>query len=390
MPGSKRILIIDFCNYYDYPMGGYLTFAKNLMISFGNDLAIVGITTTKTDPIGKWFKKEINGSDFDFFALSYYSKSKTKHILPDRLVSWALIKYYQKTIRKINIQNVFIQRQEVLQAVNKTEFINICYCFAGLENPLSISKYWYAKYASKFFEQIFFYRLKSVSTILASGDEAAILHMIQRSNGSILRKSVVQFPSRINTDIFKPINNNNFRAKHDIPKSTQVISTVGRLAWLKGWKFMIDCFILYCRHVPDSLFYMIGEGEDLPKIKDYIAGKDMSEKIILTGNKNAVEVAEFLNASDLFIMGSYKEGWSTSLIEAIACGIPACVTNFSSAKEIIIEGINGYVIDEHVNEIFVEGMMKAVKLKRPIFNENIKSYAANRLKEDLLKHWTLL
>jgi hypothetical protein len=70
MDTKKRILIIDFCNYQDYPIGGYLSFAKILMETFGNDLALVGITTQISDPVGKWFKKVINGFNYDFFCNS--------------------------------------------------------------------------------------------------------------------------------------------------------------------------------------------------------------------------------------------------------------------------------------------------------------------------------
>jgi glycosyltransferase involved in cell wall biosynthesis len=268
-------------------------------------------------------------------------------------------------------------------------FKNICYCFAGLENPLSISKYWYAHHAAIFFEQSFFKSLKGVNTILASGDEDAIAEMIQRSNGSVTRNKVVKFPSRINTDIFKPSDENCVRAKLGIPESAKVVITVGRLAWLKGWKFMIDSFLLYNKLVPESLFYLVGDGEDMPRINEYIAERGLSGKIILPGKKDASEIVEYLNASDLFIMGSYKEGWSTSLIEAIACGIPACVTNFSSAKEIILEGINGLVIDDHDIELFAKGMIQASGFVRPVFNENIKAFSAHRLKADLLKYWNL-
>jgi len=96
-----------------------------------------------------------------------------------------------------------------------------------------------------------------------------------------------------------------------------------------------------------------------------------------------------LNAADLFIMGSYKEGWSTSLIEAIACGIPACVTNFSSAKDVILEGINGFVIDEHNVEMFAKGMLKAIKIPTPVFNENVMAFSVDKLKTDILKIWDL-
>jgi glycosyltransferase involved in cell wall biosynthesis len=153
---------------------------------------------------------------------------------------------------------------------------------------------------------------------------------------------------------------------------------------------MIDCFILFEKIIPQSNLYFIGEGEDLQKIQEYLSHKQISGKVILTGRKKSEEISLYLNASDLFIMGSYKEGWSTSLSEAIACVVPSCVTNFSSAKEIVLEGKNGYVIEEHNEDLFVQGMLKAMKLSRPVYNENVRAYSTGKLKEDLLKLWELI
>jgi glycosyltransferase involved in cell wall biosynthesis len=387
---NSRILIIDFCNYDDYPMGGYLTRAKNLMNSFGNLMVLVGISTDKNDPIGRWFKKNINGTEYDYFALAYYSKASTKHFIPDRLVTFLLIRYFKRKLLISNVKNVFIQRQEVLQSVKNFGLGNICYCFAGLENPLSISKYRYAHHLAEYFERVFFKNLKSVQVILAAGDESAIQNMVSRSNGQIDRKSVHQFASRINTEIYKPLSIKAIREKLHIPEDARVIVTTGRLAWLKGWKFMIDSFSLFEKSYPGSRFYFIGDGEDLSKIQDYIRENALAGSVVLVGKKSPSEVAEYLNAADLYIMGSYVEGWSTALIEAIACGTPACVTNFSSAKEIVLEGINGTVVDGHVEQLFVEGMNNAIKLTRPVYNVNVQPYAANRLKDDLLNKWQLL
>jgi len=387
---ERKILIIDFCNYDDYPIGGYLSFAKNLMISFGNQLSLVGITTDINDPIGKWFKKSIDSIDYDFFAFAYYSKLKTKHIIPDRLVTYLLLKYYRNQILTIDINNVFIQRQEVLEATKNYSFNNICYCFAGLENPLAISKYWYAHHLAKYFEKRFFRSLKYAKLVLASGDEAAIEEMILRSNGSVKREAIHQFPSRINTNIYKTISKKEARLKLDIPDANSIIITTGRLARLKGWKFMIDSFMLYEKVKPGSLLYFIGSGEDLYKIEAYISSNKLEDKIILAGKQDANVVALYLNAADLFIMGSFKEGWSTSLIEAIACGIPACVTNFSSAKDIILEGKNGVIIEDHDVEMFANGMLNAIKIQRPVFNENIMALSFDKLKAEILEKWNLL
>ena len=390
MSMQKRILIIDFCNYEDFPMGGYLSFAKNLMESFGNNLAMVGITSHGNDPVGKWFRKNINGCEYDFFAIARYNRAKTKHLIPDRLMSFLLVKYYRKRILKIDINNIFIQRQEIILSLAGPKSRNICYCFAGLENPLNISKYRYARHIASLFERFYFKRLKFVKTILASGDDNAINEMILRSKGVVSKLSILKFPTRINTEIFKPHNKIEVRKELNLSETATILITTGRLTQLKGWKFMIDCFELFRMEVQNSFFYLIGDGEDFQKIQEYIILKRLKENIILTGGRKLNDIALFLNASDLFIMGSFKEGWSTSLSEAIACGIPSCVTNFSSAKDIIKEGLNGYVIDDRDVDNFTRGMLKAYKMQRPVYNDNVISFSVNNLKEDLLKIWNLV
>lgn len=152
----KRILFIDFCNYKDYQIGGHLSFAKSLIYAFGNQLSLIGITTDKMDPLGKWIKKEIDGLEFDFFALARYNKSKTKHFIPDRISCILLLRYFKSTILQMNFQNVFVQRPEILPVIKNFGFKNICYCFPGTENPLKTSKYWFGKYGASFFDKVFF------------------------------------------------------------------------------------------------------------------------------------------------------------------------------------------------------------------------------------------
>lgn len=384
----KRILIIDFCNYIDYQIGGYLTFAQNLILVFGNQLALIGITTEKNDPVGAWFKKIINGKTYDFFALARYNKRNTKYLIPDRLKCYFLLKYYKRKILFRTFNNVIIQRQEILPAIKGFGFKNICYRFPGVENPLSISKYWFGNYFASYFEKLFFSSFTGVTTILASADEDAINEMISRSKGKIKKQSVIQFPTRINTNIFRPTNKDDAREILNIPFTKTVIITTGRLTMLKGWKFMIDCFSLFEKSIPDSMFYFVGEGEDFQKIKDYISINRLDQKIVLVGKKSSTEISIFLNASDLFVMGSYKEGWPTSLVEAVGCGVPVCVTKFSAAKEIINEGVNGYIEVTRDTNKFADLMIKALNLK--IKNVEVSQYSISTLKDNLLNYWPLL
>ncbi|HBE42069.1 MAG TPA: hypothetical protein DDW27_12845, partial [Bacteroidales bacterium] len=235
--GNKKILVIDFTNFEDYPIGGYLSFARNLIASFDGDLALVGIVTERNEPVGKWFSKEIKGTVYNFFAIARYEKTRTKHAIPDRLMCFFLLRYYKSRILKPEYKNVFIQRQEILPAIKNFGFRNICYRFPGLENPLQISKYRFGRYLAKAFEKMFFNSIGNVNIILASGDEAAINDMINRSGGKVNRGSVIKFPTRINTDIYKPGNKEDARRILKIPAGETVVVTTGRLTALKGWRF---------------------------------------------------------------------------------------------------------------------------------------------------------
>jgi len=383
----KKILVIDYCNYADYQIGGHLTFAKNLLFAFGNQLSLIGITTDENDPVGKWTIKNINGTNYDFFALARYSVSKTKYIIPDRIMCYLLLRVYRSRILEKKFNNVFVQRPEILPAIKKYEYKNICYRFPGVENPLKISKYWYGEYFVKLFDRLLFSSFKNVNLVLVSADDKAIQGLIARSNGKILLQSIFKFPTRIDSDIFRPGNKIESREKLSVPVNSVIISTIGRLTWLKGWKFIIDAFRLFNNNVPDSILFFIGEGEDVEKINEYIGMNGMAQNVILSGKKLPSEISLYLNASDLFIMGSYMEGWPTSLVEAVACGIPCCVTDFGAATEIIHEGVNGFVEKERNLENFVTLMHKASKLE--IKDINVSRYSISNLKDDILSRWEI-
>ena len=249
------------------------------------------------------------------------------------------------------------------------------------------SKYWFGRYGAVYFDKLFFSSLKDVKLILASADENAISSMVQRSKGVLTRRSVIKFPTRINTDIYKKTDKNEAREKLQIPRLKKVVITVGRLSWLKGWKLMIDSFVLFEKKLPGSLFYFLGGGEDFNKITEYLDANNLNDKVILAGVKKPDEIALYLNASDLYIMGSYKEGWSTSLMEAVACAIPVCVTNFSAASDIIQVGVNGYIEEKWDVTEFANLMEKALALD--IKEVEVSGYSISNMKADILRDWTL-
>jgi glycosyltransferase involved in cell wall biosynthesis len=387
----SKIVLFEACNYLDFPIGGQLSFMKSIIASGIDNLILIGITTSNIR-IGKWTKISIHNREYDYFPYMKIKTSSKRPLIPRRLTSYFAIKRYKKQINLKITDNVITQAPEIVLAISNWNISNLCYYFAGTENPITFSRYKFATHLGSLFDRIFLPQLIKCKLILAAADTNAINELVIRSKGTLIRSRIYQFPTRVDTQIFKYRSKTYAREILQIPSEELMIITTGRLSWIKGWKFMIDSFKLFTLTHPGAKLYFIGNGEDFEKIISYISEIKMEKFILLVGSKTSDLVANYLSASDLFIMGSYKEGWSTSLIEAISCGIPACVTNFSSAKDIIHEGINGYIEMNHNELHFSELMNRSLLIDRTYLPRKIDvdKYSVNTLNKDLLNIWPLV
>jgi glycosyltransferase involved in cell wall biosynthesis len=383
------IIHIEACNFIDTPLGGQLNFSRQLIRVFGSRMALVGLTDSPSDPLGRWFKKELNNTEFLFFAIGRSKKTTKRPLIPARITTLLRIKKFQNRIFTIGINNIILSEHSVLLALNKKHNLNICFRFPGVDSPLSISRYPWAKMLSRIFDKFFYNALASkAGTILAAADESAISKL--KSNAGFQLKTIVSFPTRTDTSEFCPGDSVKERKRLAIPVNTTVITTSGRIHWAKGWDFLLDSFKKFSESVPDACLVFIGDGCDKEKLKCRASGIGISDKIILPGHLPPETVASYLRASDLFIMGSLKEGWSTVLVEAIACHLPVVTTKFSSADTLVQNGINGFTVNRVPAE-FAEKMKSALTLKGvcDYSEKTIPDYALYNLKHDLLNKWKL-
>ncbi len=388
----KKILLIELCNYIDYPLGGHLSFAKQMIKAFGNEIALVGVTTDDETPIGCWTKKIIEGVSYDYFSVKRVYPTTTKSIIPKRIVSYYRIKKYRNKLIKYGCQNIVIQTPEVFFNFHNYTLLNICLILPGLGNPLRISRYYYGKLFAAIYENYFFPAINKANILLAAADNNSIEDFIKRGKNKFDKNKLKQFPTRYDDRFFNPRNKELSKFKLSIKPDKTLVVTSGRLNFFKGWKFLIDTFELFQNKNQSAIFVFLGEGEDKSKIENYIIEKKLSDRIFLKGRVNHEKLSEYLNAADLFVMGSYAEGWSTSLVEAVACATPICTTNFSSARELVFDGINGFVTNDRNERTFSENMRKAILLpKNKLMKKalDIKKLSVTKLKEDLLNSWNI-
>ena len=278
------------------------------------------------------------------------------------------------------MRDVFISEQEVMMAVSLWNWDSVCYFFPGVANQLQISRYRYAWLLSGLFEMVFFRAVTSANVILAAADDESIRRMVERSRGLLTRDRIISFPTRVDTSIFHPASKIVCRSDAEFPEDAIVIVTCGRIHWAKGWRFLIDVFRVFRRSFPNAHLCFIGDGQDRGKVEGYAKETGVADRIRVTGFQSPQQVATYLNAADLYVTGSYREGWATVMIEALSCGIPMVSTNVSSAREIITEDRNGYVIEDRDREKFAEAMRKAIAL------ENVAEFSLAESEKYALKY----
>ena len=387
---KPKILLIDASNFQDYPIGGTLTFSRNLLRAYGNQLALVGISTDDT-PVGKWIEKKIDGVNYKYFSIGKLNPENKKPIIPRRLYSYVKLYWYKNSILEIGIRNIFIQSSTILIAVDKWGWDSICYRFAGIENPLDMPRYNWGRLLSTKYKKLLLKSLRNVDVILTSADESAIIRLLNDSNGEIDKNKVKMFPTRVDSDVFKPIDKNKARKSIGLSNDDLIIVTVGRINRVKGWKFLLEVFKIFRQYHPISKFYFIGDGEDNEDLKDMIKKYNLQKNVYITGFKNNISVAYYINSADLVVFGSYREGWSNAMLETIACGKPIVSTDVSGSNDMVIEGENGFVVHERNPVIFAAKMSDAIDLKnaKETSLKLSNKFSMDNLKEDIEIHWKI-
>ncbi len=93
----------------------------------------------------------------------------------------------------------------------------------------------------------------------------------------------------------------------------------------------------------DYKLYLVGNGPDEQKFKDYVVQNGLSDKVIFTGRQNSYD---YLKIAKIFVLPSYYEGMPNSLIEALAVGLPCISTDCSG-------GGAAYLIKDRENGILI-------------------------------------
>lgn len=84
-----------------------------------------------------------------------------------------------------------------------------------------------------------------------------------------------------------------------------------------------------------------GDGEQKDEILNLSKKLGVFDKIHLLGNRN--DIPQIFSRSDIFVLASFREGLSRSIMEAMAAGLPCIVSDIRGNRDLIDIGKGGYL-----------------------------------------------
>ncbi len=154
-------------------------------------------------------------------------------------------------------------------------------------------------------------------------------------------REITKIPMHKITVIGNPITNLK-QAKLD-RKITQYkeLITVGRLNKVKGHERILK---ILAQLDFDFRYTIIGDGPEKENIVQLVKNYNLNPKVNMIPYTDKVD--KYLSKSDLFLQGSYSEGFPNAVLESCTMGIPVLAFNVpGGTKEIIEHGMNGFLAE---------------------------------------------
>lgn len=147
-----------------------------------------------------------------------------------------------------------------------------------------------------------------------------------------------------NSTKFHPISlDEQARRRKELGFDGPIILNVGELNSNKNQKAAILAFKKVLKSHPDAKLLIAGQGEERDVLEKLTEELELKGKTIFLGYITNVE--QYVQICDVLISCSYREGLGLNLIEGMLCGKPVVASYNRGHKELIQDGVNGYLVN---------------------------------------------
>jgi 1,2-diacylglycerol 3-alpha-glucosyltransferase len=160
-----------------------------------------------------------------------------------------------------------------------------------------------------------------------------------------VEKLIKVIPSGIDLSKFAPTSveddaTSRLREQLGIPKDTQVIVYVGRLAKEKNIDELISNFSTIANN--NRMLLLVGDGPERPMLEEQVRTLGLGKHVIFAGMQKQEDIPSFYRLGTVFCSASTSETQGLTYVEALASGVPVLCRKDDCLDDLVRNGVNGW------------------------------------------------
>jgi len=178
-----------------------------------------------------------------------------------------------------------------------------------------------------------------------------------------IKKKVLVISNGIDGNVFD--NSNYLKIKKKYNSRGPLLLFLGRISHEKNIFYLLDCFKLAIKKIPNAKLLMIGDGPQMKIVKNKIKEENLQENIILTGKIDHSKLikSSIFGACDLFVTASITENQPMTVLEAQANGLVCIGIDKKGMRDLIKNNYNGALLKYGDKEAFANAIVRILSNK---------------------------
>jgi glycosyltransferase involved in cell wall biosynthesis len=127
-----------------------------------------------------------------------------------------------------------------------------------------------------------------------------------------------------------------------VPPSVAVVGNVAALTGHKDHATLVEAMALLRPRAPGARLVIAGEGELRPALEALVRQRGLADRVVFAGFRHDLD--RIMPAFSVFCLSSHLEGLGTSVLDAMAFGLPVVATAAGGIPEAVEDGVNGRVV----------------------------------------------
>jgi len=144
-----------------------------------------------------------------------------------------------------------------------------------------------------------------------------------------------------------------------LPEGKRIVGMVANYRPVKDIPLFLDAAALVARQIPDAVFLLVGSGSLQPGLEDQARRLDIADRVIFTAGRGQVQW--YLQHMHIGCLSSLSEGFSNSILEYMAAGLPVVASDVGGNAEAIDEVQTGFLVRDRAPESFAAPILRLLR-----------------------------